>query len=375
MLEHDQLPEALRKDSILRIMSKKVQWNEAAEMLAEQLFNAMSLQIDLRCGVVMAVFPELSFQDANVLKKESMPGVLYLEDMNTVAQLLVRRVASLVSPFKTLQAWQFDAAVQSIYNLPMMNQKDSVAFAFASEVRSSPKRFTAGGVMFEPMGQNGSNDYKNPSSSQLHQWRLSRQLYHPVLVRSKELEDPKPSEVNSITGNETTMIFQPSSSNPTKSQEPFRLYDGRFWIRVHHSFKHGLELRPLKISDLNDLRKAFKEKRFTLVGRGNHQFPLNSSRYKTLNGAWSLEKVLADVAKDKIRFTLPVIAIRQKQPSEGQCKRTGSPHTVLAFPTLGLTVVRLGYSDWSDRGGELQWEVRYKKIDIGKRRLKDCMVG
>lgn len=103
------------------------------------------------------------------------------------------------------------------------------------------------------------------------------------------------------------------------------LYDGRFWIRIQDLGKTPVFIRPFQREDIVRLKME--------VGREARK---------------TLEALLKRFAPGNSRWTLPAIAMRDAAGKE----------RVLALPTLNFSFPYLGTC--------VRWEIRYKKVDIGK---------
>lgn len=105
---------------------------------------------------------------------------------------------------------------------------------------------------------------------------------------------------------------------------PWTLFDGRFWIRLQNQSGKEITVRPLQ---------KYDRERYMIRNRGKaYHYP---------------DALLKRLAPGTVRWTLPVIVVTAKDGLED----------VLAFPTL----------NWSLPGfnsNEVNWEVRYKKVDI-----------
>jgi tRNA(Ile)-lysidine synthase len=355
ILHNHRLPEALSYESIIQLRKRKLQFVRTTTDLANILFNQMSLKLDIRAGVATVVFPKLNHLVEGTSRNISVPGLTDPAHINLVAQTLIRRVASLVSPAKKLQVGNFYAAVGHIFDMAPSDHEAVMPFHPVVDKRQvSPRSFVAGRVLFERLDGNSTNSSTTPSMM----WRLSRAtaVQSPLLGTSRK---------------SLNLCYPPQNAQcKVEEEESFTLWDGRFWISVHNPSAHDFWVRPLKETDLASLHSLLAEQKVVLrsidglsVTHGNHKV---------------LDKILKEVARDKIRYTLPVIELRDSKTldsmSEGR-EEGPSKTMVLAFPTLGLRVERLHDETWPDWAQELKWEVRYKSIDLGTKSLKDCLIG
>jgi tRNA(Ile)-lysidine synthase len=172
---------------------------------------------------------------------------------------------------------------------------------------SQPIIFTVSGAHFKPLP---------PSSSEQDakvkvEWLVSRQPY-------------------ASTGSDKPDIKLTTSEglHQDHSWTPWMLYDGRFWFRIRQLTSTPFALRPLQKEHLAD---------FTACLGGRDQL--------------YLKETLRKLAPADVRWTLPAI-VRQELDSKD------SKEVVVALPTLDLAV----------KGARnlVEWEVRYKKVEIEK---------
>jgi tRNA(Ile)-lysidine synthase len=310
IIRNHTLPAGLGKDSLLRLSSSKRQKSEQMETGAEELFNQHRLALDVRTGVLtishaQGAFPPSISQTHFIDQKEQM---------NNVKIGLFYRMASLVSPNPSLQISSFNAAATASLN------------------------FTAGNVHFVKT--------EDPNA----EWVLSRVPYN---VRDK-------------TNPSIYMLF-PTSQETLPSKETFKLWDGRFWIRVHNPSGKTFLVRPLCEGDVASIRSLLKSREIMLYSVKTP--PPDTANFMEHEYAWKrlvppdFDKILEKVAKGQIRYTLPVIA---------EVDETTGQSNLCALPTLGL---RFGLGKaWREGFQNLRWEVRYKEVNLGKVHLEDSIV-
>jgi tRNA(Ile)-lysidine synthase TilS/MesJ len=150
----------------------------------------------------------------------------------------------------------------------------------------------------------------SPAKSSGHtkrEWRISRQ---------------KPPSISSRIPN---VNFLPGDPSIDSGWSEWELYDGRYWIRIQNHGTLPVLIRPFHKQDLVRLKAEVKH-------------PLRKK----------LEVLLKKHSPGNVRWTLPTIVI--KGGVEGE--------RVLALPTLNF--------GFPYHGMPVKWEVRYKKVDLGK---------
>ncbi|KAF2430591.1 hypothetical protein EJ08DRAFT_238900 [Tothia fuscella] len=238
-----------------------------------------------------------------------------LENTNVKIAVL-HRLATLVSPLPLIEVSQFAGVGKSTSRLP----------------------FTAGDVYFQPV-------YSGTEQSEPTHWLLQRAPY-----KSQEAQKPH-----------ITMVFHPNNNpSPSPAWTNFRLWDNRFWIRIFNSSPKTINIRPLLPNDITTLRTLLKNKQLKIYSTtpSKDQYRLKYTQHPPS----FLKEALETVAKGPIRFTLLAIAISDEQTGESN---------VCALPTLGL---RFGDgAGWGKAFQGLQWEVRYKEVDLVGGDLRHCL--
>jgi len=138
---------------------------------------------------------------------------------------------------------------------------------------------------------------------------------------------------------------------------------------VHNPFKHDLWIRPLDSDSITSLRSLLAEGKVVLHSTRSDRNISRGDKY--------LDIILRKAAPGKSRWSLPVILSYAPMTSERTTTRKGQLSTpqILAFPTLGLRVEAQEEGLWPPGVEELDWEIRYKQIDLGTKRLEECLVG
>ena len=322
LLSHDQLPKALRTTSMLQLSArlKQKQVYHNYEFHGTE-YSCDVIRLDIRSGTLLVRFVD------QILHGDSFDGIQ--SEFNIVGRFqrlaahVLESFVSLVSPLEMVNLQGLEHAAGEIF-------KDFRAHSDSS--KNDNIRFTAGGVQFEriydpldgPAHIKGSANFPeqfrhlrlNPDFV----WRLSRQ----------------PG-----TDDMSCLIIKPSSQyKPPKwtgsgyeGWSPWKLWDGRYWIRVKNNTGRHLRIRSYLERDADCLKKV-----------------LPQHRWRTLNEQINL------AAPAKIRWTLPVIT-----QIGGHLWDQHNDH-VLALPSLG-EIGRI-YLNSSSGTQEVDWELRYKQVSL-----------
>jgi tRNA(Ile)-lysidine synthase len=370
---HNKVPSALSKASILNLSMKVKQRLALRKAVVDRWMSGNEVtRFETRSGVLVISFPHTGQLPSSEIWSIS-------EKFQMAAELL-RRVLMLVTPEQHVEIATLRGAVIRLFP------------ELTGEEGNPSSGFTVAGVQFQP---EDSLHYYNTNSKQMQskpQWFLSRQpLPHikdsPVLkgpsndgsdpvtdsVSSSPTETgqpPKPSSVEKESAPKEALsssmiphrpqpliIIPPAPALSEAVWSPWKLFDGRYWIRVQ-----SLTTSPIKI-------KHFQSKH---LSEFKHKIP---KLYRD-----KLQHLLKTIAKGNIRWTLPVIvfetptwsdAVVRKsvevpsldERAEGKdelwfwdvkVRRTSMFDRVLALPTLGIKA--------ADADELVKWEVRYKKI-------------
>lgn len=240
------------------------------------------------------------------LSPEKATAEVHPKKAQAIALLLIRRIVTLVSPDENVQLSSLHGTVERVF-----------PYLFSHETTTpNQTSFTVAGVNFQAFPPTtgrvllGYNAHSSTTHLDDVGWFLSRQQYS--------------SNINKRP------IIELSSSVPASAESswsPWVLYDGRYWIRVRNPSSLTLHLRPFQKEDLQGFRKS-----------------LSTSQQKTL------ERTLKALAPGDVRWTLPAITELRAHDTE----------RLLCLPTLDMCVPE----------AQLQWEVRYKKVDISHLELR-----
>ncbi|RFU31392.1 hypothetical protein B7463_g4951, partial [Scytalidium lignicola] len=234
-----------------------------------------------------------------------LSAAMPLRKAQAVALLLLRQVITLVTPDEHVHLSSLHGTVERIFPELFPGSKQT-------PYRAS---FTVAGVQFQPFSPKTkkqlSVDHEMASSTLLQNigWFLSRQQYSSNLNKRPVIEIP-PSNIS-------------SQQHPWS---PWVLYDGRYWIRILSRYSVPLRIQPFRKEDLQGFKQSLSK-----------------------DDRKSLEKMLKEFAPGNIRWTLPAVVALHADGSE----------KVLCLPTL----------DFSTPEPDLEWQVRYKKVDMDDLKL------
>ncbi|OCL07954.1 hypothetical protein AOQ84DRAFT_294103 [Glonium stellatum] len=307
ILRHHYLPTALRKKEIVNL-SLRLQNRSAKNMeAAEQLLSSCKLKLDLQQAALCVSFSRelLEFweDDSNRVR--------------TVTAVLIGRLAEMVSPKDTVSPGGLDGVIDRVLptlKTPNWSGKQSSTFVWA-------------GVQFQPiLSQSLLTSLFPFAPMRQHTWLLFRQPY---------AKDEFAKGIIRLDGMEDG-----SRSSATQTNDGFRLYDGRFWIRVINPWKCTLILRSLRIEDMPHIRTAI----------------ISAATKARLH---KFDSIIHAIKPAAIRWTLPALVMVGDD---------GKEH-VIALPSLGLAI--------GSRAQEygVEWDIRYKKINVGAHDIDSIVRG
>lgn len=307
ILQHHRLPAALRKEELVSL-SLRMQHRLGQNMeVAEELFDSCELKLDVRYGTLNVRFSERAFR---FLESDSSIA-------RTVAALLLGRLAEIVSPNEIVSPRRLDTVIDTVF--PALRNSNTLE-------RLSPNGFTAAGVQFRPIVDQGRRSplYCKPFTPQCN-WLLSRQPYSLNKLASTTINSNKLGSNNTL--------------DAARTSDGFQLFDGRFWIRIINPSKRTVIVRSLREADMKLMQKTL----------------MNPTTRAHLNQSNSL---IAAIKPVNIRWTLPALVM---------IGDTGKEH-VIALPSLGY---RIGSR--AQKYG-VHWDIRYKKINGGTHNLDEIIV-
>jgi tRNA(Ile)-lysidine synthase len=303
------LPAALQKDAIIALSTSMKEKKASLDRESLAVLNHCVVRgFEPRAGSLFVQFPKLVSSESDLVSEKDKKGAK--QDQREIARRLLKYAIEAVSPYEHIQ-YPLEQACNTVF--PELNAVNDQGEVY-------PNRFTVAGVMFSKNERiisvrvadaasgsgwyQGSQRNSNSIPMQEYKWFLSRQPYASIVEQQPMLEYPP------------FATFKDENAG-------WKLYDGRYWIRVfNHSFT-TIKVRPLRQSDLAT---------FHNVG------------FKTHEGFRHRMKM---IAPGDVRFTLPVIVMAAERPDEKE--------KVLALPTLDVRVF--------DSTKFMDYEIRYKKVE------------
>lgn len=303
------LPPALRKDAIIALSTK---WQRKKDTLNSEvllLLNHCSIRaFEPRTGTVIAQFPNFISSEIGQAREEDNTAIQHQREL---ASTLLRYAISIVKPNEHVPVTTLGPARDAIF--PELSQANMRRIARVNT-------FTVAGVLFQRkelqdshvMGDatSGINleeqkRHKDLMPMQDEEWFLSRQPHQSKPERHSTLEFPPQSAYNGAT-------------------DGWKLYDGRYWIRISNHTTNDIRVRHLQAEDLQPFTATLK------------------TRIRKI-----FKTCLKTMAPGKVRFTLPVIELAGAGPRERGL--------VLAVPTFDVSI--------PDAKKFMKYEIRYKKVE------------
>ncbi|KAK0670044.1 hypothetical protein QBC41DRAFT_98793 [Cercophora samala] len=368
MWKNHQLPEALQKPAILRLAErcrKRVAFEEAqADRLLQ---NASIPHYEPSTGTLVVQLPKFRLPRVSRLSSKSPEGRRKrLDHYRYIAALLLRKLISMVTPEREInQAAQLDHLVSMLF--PSLAQ-DGVA-------PPPPKPYVICSVHFLPlMGRN----------NQPFRWLLTRAPYTSNLPRPcTEFWAP----------NIKRRWGKPPHQWKWAEWSEFKLYDGRYWIRILSRMAANIYVMPFEPEHQKPFKEALDEQGRNDLAAMLKRYAPGKVRY-TLPGLYAKVDVTGVMQRDEYwpdREELDKWTVRQEAETKEEtgntenttsdmaeqdssaskramqatqaklwednlrAKSKDSTPQLLALPTLGIHIP--GLEDW------LRWEIRYKKLD------------
>lgn len=306
------MPAALQKDSIIALSAALQRKRDSLQRGALSLRDHCSIKgFEPRAGSVFVRFPKLSSLD----NKPTVEEDKMTEEQNRrqVACWLLKYVIEAVTP-------------NEFTKYPHINQVCSIVFPELNTANDrgkvNPVNFTVAGVMFQrnelrisyPIeSEDAASEVRSDKEGKKHTNAVPMQDYEWFLSRQPHISLPERQPV----------LEYPPLTFFKDENDGWKLYDGRYWIRVYNHTLTTIKVRPFRKEDL----PAFRELKFKAYETFRHR--------------------LQTIAQGGVRFTLPVIVLAAAGPSEKE--------KVLALPTLDVAVY--------DAKKFMNYEIRYKKVE------------
>ncbi|QDS74483.1 hypothetical protein FKW77_006859 [Venturia effusa] len=342
-----QLPEALRRESLLALSERQRHRAEKLSRTVDKLFDAIPLKLDLRSGVATVEFPEIDpVKISEVLPFDSSDQL----SLGVIREKLVKRVAQISFCITHNKSASFNNAARYIYDM-QSDRASSLVPTSNCMADNSPKVFEISGLCFEQLA-----DSQGTGISR--RWKIHRS---PFKRKSMKLVDGLP------LSSRLCHRISPTSESTAQSEASFSLWDDRYWIKVHNPAKHDLWVHPLRETSISTLRVLLSSGHAILRRQGDGKIVEHGLKY--------LDRLLRETAKGTVRWSLPVIVSYAPVSTKATADTPLKAPQILAFPTLGLRVEAANDGFWPSWVNELRWEVRYQNIALGNKKLEDCLVG
>ena len=304
LLSKSILPQALRKECLLSLQSRIIEERAQREAEVSRVFAALKIRFCLQSGILYVVLPN-RFSSLNT-------GAQSLDDraIRYSAALVLKRLATLVSPTPAIDVRCFGSAAGSVF------EDFGDAIVRARPEGQSSTTFTVAGVTFRKL---------RPVTAKLRDTLSIIEDNDEVWLISRQ-----PMSRKDVMSASTNFTFTPSygenvtTHNSNISAEdhgwsPFRLWDGRFWIRVKNMTGRTLFCRPLTKAYFSGLRQSLHAHKPTL-------------------------EILTKVAPQDTKFTLPILVDDR-----------GTPHQI---PSVAINLSK------EAENGLIQSQIRFKNIDF-----------
>ncbi|KAI9721966.1 MAG: hypothetical protein M1812_001924 [Candelaria pacifica] len=313
LLQQGRLPRALQKPSLLTLAAKsRVKAVECTSIAEKEFAKCEILILDVRSGGVIIRFPRRNLTAKSI--PEEYAGHEIRRRKSIFASLL-RRIIDLVTPLEKTTLQKVALAVDHIFP-----ELAKIEYNELDRHLKDPT-ITIAGVNFQrlvsPLSTSIPKKSKKPNPLDPdYIWMITRQPPTATFRKSYAISIP--------SANRSPSPAQDGLSNTRghrRGWSPWHLFDGRYWIQVFNNTTQPMTIRFFAEADMRPFRLSLSDK---------------TRRY--------FDELIKAVAPGKVRWTLPALV--------------GGDGLIWALPSLG--VGRDGLK------GKFEWEIRYKKIDIGR---------
>jgi hypothetical protein len=280
MYKNHNMPAALSKPALLELSRRYRATRNAALEVANAWLRQCTVKLETRTGVLKARFASLGSCNLSQMEVNG----------KFAAALLLRRVIMLVTPQEQISLASLVGAVERVFPELFWTQDEP----------PPTTAFTVAGLQFKI--HDLAKSRPDTQSLDKCEWLISRQPY---------------TSTTALPRLEIAASLHPSIN---MSWTAWKLYDGRFWMRLRNLTALPMVIRPLNERDMAGFRDS-----------------LSPKNRRILRG------LLSDLATENIRWTLPALASRGLDEKE----------KVIALPTLDVGVPGVKRL--------IEWEVRYKK--------------
>ena len=314
LLSSGKLPLALSKASILALAKRCQKKSYILHWISQRVeYYPHVINFDTRSGVlIVRMVKDVSSR----LPGDLCPAVVSKQQ---IAVKILEITISSVTPLESLKTKNLINAANIVFG--------DIKHSSSIEISRSTS-FTAGGVAFHQV-YSPIAEYSTQGSGGISQGGLKQELLDPhytwILSRQPFMGQLPTLEVPAFAGSPE------SQSSPMENWTSWKLWDGRYWIRIKNLSSCPLLVRPLLPPDLRAIKKMAPKEVW-----------------------WSLKDALASIAPGKVRWTLPAIV----QPAADE----SLSDTILALPSLGVSHRFNGLRKGNIK--HLDWEIRYKMTSL-----------
>ncbi|CAI6254634.1 unnamed protein product [Periconia digitata] len=304
------LPQALSNQSLVGVAERMQARVEARLSFAEQLFERMPLKLDLQTGSLVARIPPV----ASLLPRPISSSADRAEAADN-AHCLLMRLMRMIVPKSRPAVGRLAGSVDHVW--PELISGDNTV----SPKELHHEKYTVGGMIWQPL-EDAPDD---PSHGR--EWLLSR-------------ERPQRSELGL-----TALSFPQTSPSGTNSAGPqWHLFDNRYWIRVQNKTDKELVMRFMSSYELGEIYAR------------HHRKPGERGKFPPIR-TFYVRAALSLIKPHELLTSVPVIFMRSSDGIE----------TPILLPTFNLHLV-------GKTRDICDWEIRYKNVDWGKRRVVESLV-
>lgn len=333
LLQSDRLPKALRKASLLNMSETMRQYDlKRKETVNWLLGRCEFLMFDTRSGSLVVRLPKKTPTDRE--KSTEVDRDITRAETWSIVGRLASSIARLVTSLEVISTMSLNAVIGLLSPDVAVPENGNPPGPTSRGTELRVYRATGGNADFRraywPL------TYKPPELSPdaienldpEYVWIVTRSMYRNADCPTITIPDisngaPRHTEDPSVNINGTAYSpNSPKESEGNSEWSPWHLWDGRFWIRVMNKTGFPVTIRPLKKTDMEPFRLSLQRKQRR-----------------------QLDHLLALVAPDHVRFTLPAILGHEDDQ-------------ILALPSLQLVRER------ESNGKRLSWQIRYKMVDL-----------
>ncbi|KAI9703861.1 MAG: hypothetical protein M1836_007633 [Candelina mexicana] len=315
LLQQGRLPRALQKPSLLTLAAKtNFKIVECTSIAEKEFAKCQILILDLRSGGIIVRLPRRN------LTVKSLPEEYTKNEIRRrkfIFASLLRRIIDLITPLEKSTLHGIALSVDHIFpelGKVEYNELDRHLLDPAISIAGvNCRRLVSPLPELDPRKSKKANAL-DPD----YIWMITRQPPTASFRKSYFITIPP---TNSSLPTSPTEISRPNRVRSRPGWSSWHLFDGRYWIQVLNNTSQPLTLRFFAKADSKTFRLSL---------------PHKTRRH--------FDELIKVVAPGTVRWTLPALV--------------GGDGLVWALPSLG--VARNGLE------GRCQWEIRYKKIDIGR---------